>query len=164
MRKLLSYFIVLTFFLLISKRSNAQDYSTAIGVKFGGFENGLSVKHFMDNEASLEGILGFRTDGVVITGLYELNQTAFNVNELKFYYGGGAHIGAIGSGVYHRYNGLEEDYTSGHLLLGIDGVVGLEYNIPGIPIAISLDLNPRLELATGPFVDLAPGLGLKYTF
>jgi hypothetical protein len=42
--------------------------------------------------------------------------------------------------------------------------LGLEYKIPTAPIAISLDLNPRAELATGPFFDIAPGLGLKYTF
>ncbi|HEY2583772.1 MAG TPA: hypothetical protein VGI43_18320 [Mucilaginibacter sp.] len=164
MKKILLCFIVSVSFLLISKHSNAQGYTTAIGLKFGGFENGISVKYFTDSDVSLEGVVGFRTDGVVITGLYEFNQQAFGVNELKFYYGAGAHIGAIGSGIYHRYNGLEDDYTSGHLLLGIDGVIGLEYSIPDLPLAISLDLNPRLELATGPFVDLAPGLGLKYTF
>jgi hypothetical protein len=36
--------------------------------------------------------------------------------------------------------------------------------IPNSPIAVSLDLNPRLEIATGPFFDIAPGLGIKYTF
>jgi len=36
--------------------------------------------------------------------------------------------------------------------------------IPKSPIALSLDLDPRAELATGPFFDIAPGLGVKYTF
>ena len=93
-----------------------------------------------------------------------MSQEAFNVPELKFYYGAGVHIGAIGSGVYQKYGGNDEVYNSGHILLGIDGVIGLEYIIPKSPIAVSLDLNPRVELATGPFLDLAPGLGIKYTF
>jgi hypothetical protein len=71
-------------------------------------------------------------------------------------------VGAIGNG---QYQGIgSTNYTSNTLLLGADAVVGLEYVIPKAPIAISLDLNPRLELASGPFFDLAPGLGLKYTF
>ena len=149
---------------MISKQSNAQDYKTAVGVKFGGYENGISVKYFTTNIVALEGELGFRDNGVVITGLYEFHQEAFGVHELKFYYGAGAHIGAIGSGVYHRFNGDNQLYTKGQLLLGIDGVLGLEYIIPKSPIAVSLDLNPRAELATGPFFDIAPGLGIKYTF
>jgi hypothetical protein len=49
-------------------------------------------------------------------------------------------------------------------LIGVDGVLGLEYVIPKSPIAVSLDLNPRVELAKEPFFDIAPGLGVKYTF
>jgi hypothetical protein len=164
MKKLITYSIILGSFLLISKQSNAQDYKTAVGLKFGGYENGFSVKYFVADFAALEGELGFRDHGVVITGLYEFHQEAFGVKELKFYYGAGAHIGAVGSGTYQTFDGNNKVYDSGHLLIGIDGIVGLEYIIPKSPIAVSLDLNPRIELATGPFIDLAPGLGLKYTF
>ena len=89
---------------------------------------------------------------------------AFNVSALKFYYGFGAHIGGIGNGTYRRFNGDNQVYANNHILLGADGVIGLEYKIPEAPIAVSLDLNPRIELATGPFMDIAPGLGIKYTF
>ena len=134
----------------MSKKSTAQAYQIAAGVKFGGYENGFSGKYFLDPNTALEGVLGIRDHGVVITGLYELQQTAFGVNELKFYYGAGAHIGAIGSGIYQRYNGDDVTYNNSHILLGIDGVIGLEYMIPKSPIAISLDLNPRAELGIGP--------------
>jgi len=164
MKKLITFSLILGSFLLISKSSNAQDYKTAVGVKFGGYENGISVKYFTTNVVALEGELGFRDNGVVITGLYEFHQEAFGVHELKFYYGAGAHLGAIGSGVYHRFGGDNQVYTKSQLLLGVDGVLGLEYIIPKSPIAVSLDLNPRAELATGPFFDIAPGLGIKYTF
>ncbi len=170
MKKIISYSFILVAFLLISKQSNAQSsessdsYKTAVGLKFGGYENGVSIKYFTTNDIALEGILGFRDHGVVISGLYEINQEAFGVHELKFYYGAGAHIGAESAGVYQTFNGVNQTYNSSHILLGVDGVVGLEYLIPRSPVAISLDLNPRAELATGPFFDLAPGLGLKYTF
>jgi hypothetical protein len=170
MKKLLLSLFVLISFLLISTHSKAQSsqstgdtYTTAVGFKFGGYEDGISVKYFTNPDVALEGELGFRQHGVVITGLYEFHQEAFNVPELRFYYGAGFHIGAIGSGVYQRFGGSNEVYNTGHLLLGVDGVLGLEYILPQTPIAISLDLNPRLELATGPFGDIAPAIGIKYT-
>ena len=151
-------------FLLVANRSNAQDYKWAAGLKFGGYENGISGKYFMQSNVALEGIIGFRGHGVVVTGLYQIHQPAFAVDKLKFYYGFGAHLGSAGSGPYRRFNGDDRIYNDARLLLGADGVLGLEFVIPQSPIAVSLDLNPRVELATGPFFDIAPGLGLKYTF
>ena len=156
--------VVLTSLLLFSKRSDAQDYKTAVGLKFGGYENGPSVKYFMNSTTALEGILGIRNHGAVLTGLYELHQPAFNTASLKFYYGFGAHLGSVGRGVYKRFGSDDNVYKDNHILLGADAVLGLEYKLPDAPIAISFDLDPRLELATGPFFDLAPGLGIKYTF
>jgi hypothetical protein len=168
MKKIIFSLSILISFLLICKQSNAQsnadDYKTAVGLKFGGYENGISIKYFTTNTVALEGVVGFRDNGVVITGLYEMNQEAFGLPELKFYYGAGAHIGAVGSGVYRTIGGNSETYNRGQILLGVDGTIGLEYRIPQSPLAVSLDLNPRVELATGPFFDVAPGLGLKYTF
>ena len=161
-KNLLIVLIVITS-LFATTALRAQGYQTAIGAKFGGYENGISLKYFTQKNVALEGILGFRSHGVVFTGLYEIHQPAFNVADLQLYYGGGAHLGSI-NGEYQRYGGNNQNYATNTLLLGADGVLGLEYKIPEAPIAISLDLNPRLELATGPFFDLAPGLGLKYTF
>ncbi|WP_183556493.1 hypothetical protein [Mucilaginibacter sp. SP1R1] len=163
--KKLAYILFLSVsFLLIGKRSQAQDYQTAVGIRFGAYEIGPSIKYFMDKSDAIEGIIGIRNHGVVVTGLYEIHQQAFNVDKLSFYYGFGGHIGSIGNS-YNRLFGSDNEYSSGkHLLIGADATLGLDYVIPNSPIAISLDLNPRLELARGPFFDIAPGLGLKYTF
>ncbi|RYU90746.1 hypothetical protein EWM62_08870 [Mucilaginibacter terrigena] len=163
MKKFTFVAVLLTSFLLLANRSHAQDYKTAVGIKFGGYENGPSIKYFMNSNTALEGILGIRNHGLVVTGLYEIHQPAFNTPKLKFYYGFGAHVGAVGSGIYKRF-GDDNYYSDSRVLLGADAVLGLEYKLPDAPIAFSLDLNPRVELATGPFFDLAPGLGLKYTF
>lgn len=162
MRKTLLLLISAFTLLFIADTAKAQDYNTAVGAKFGGYENGISVKHFTNESTALEGILGFRRGGVVITGLYEIHQQAFNTEKLRFYYGFGAHAGSIGAGRYKKIGG-DEVFEDSKLLIGADGVLGLEYIIPNSPIGISLDLNPRVELA-GPFFDLAPGLGIKYTF
>jgi len=163
MKKTALLLTITAFLMLFQLKANAQLYKSAAGLKFGGYENGISGKYFLNQTNALEGILGIRNHGLVITGLYEFHQSAFNVAELRWYYGGGAHIGAIGDGIYKRY-GADDEYYNGGILLGADAVLGLEYLIPQSPIAISLDLNPRLELGRGPFFDLAPGLGIKYTF
>jgi hypothetical protein len=163
MKKLALITLTFTCVLFAASRTVAQDYKTALGVKFGGYENGFSVKYFMDQSTALEGILGVRNHGAVLTGLYEKHQQAFNVPLLKLYYGFGGHLGSVGRGYYKRF-GDDEFYDKSHILLGADAVLGLEYKLPEAPIAISIDLNPRLELATGPFFDLAPGIGIKYTF
>ena len=164
MKKTALLLIVSAFILLLQQKANSQSYNYAGGLKFSGYENGISGKYFLNENTALEGVLGFRKHGMVLTGLYEIHQTAFNVADLKFYYGFGAHLGSVGSGYYQRYGSDDEYYNNSSILLGADGVLGLEYVIPQSPIAISLDLNPRLELARGPFFDLAPGLGIKYTF
>lgn len=142
----------------------SSKYQIAAGLKFGGYENGVSGKYFFKDNAAIEAVLGFRNHGVVVTALYEIHQVAFNVPALKFYYGFGAHIGGIGNGIYRRFNGDNQIYADNQILLGADGAIGLEYKIPEAPIAVSLDLNPRIEFATGPFGDIAPGLGIKYIF
>ena len=164
MKNLLSLMAVCLIILFSLNNVKAQSYQTAAGLKFGGYENGLSLKYFLHNEVALEGILGFRNNGVVITGLYEKHQNLFDVNGLKVYYGFGAHIGSVGAGGYQKIGGNTQIYNSSQVLLGADAVLGSEYVIPNAPIALSLDLNPRLELAGGSFFDIAPGLGVKYLF
>jgi hypothetical protein len=164
MKKIIFSLFGLLTALLVSKNANAQNYTAAAGLKFGGYESGVSIKYFANTMVSLEGDLGIVSHGAVFTGYYQLNQVAFGVPELKFYYGAGAHIGSEGSGTYQTFGGQVETYNSAHILLGVDGVIGLEYVIPKSPIAVSVDLEPRAELASGPYFDLAPGLGLKYVF
>jgi len=169
MKKTALLLICFALILLAGQNANAQlnpspYYKYAAGLKFSGYENGVSGKYFINENNALEAMVGLRSHGLVVTGLYELHQTAFNVAELKFYYGAGGHIGGVGSGIYKKYSSDDKYYNNGSILIGADAVVGLEYLIPESPIALSLDLNPRLEIGRGPFFDLAPGLGIKYAF
>lgn len=163
MKKSVLLLFALTSFLLFTKRAKAQDYRVAAGLKFS-YEFGPTGKYFIDDEDALEAQLGLRSHGVVFTGLWERHIPAFGIDKLKFYYGFGAHIGGVGAGTYKRFNGDNVDYANNSILIGADGIVGLEYIVPNSPIGMSLDLNPRLEIGRGPYFDLAPGLGLKYIF
>jgi hypothetical protein len=153
----------------------AQDgasYNTAIGLRLGE-TSGLTVK-LKGSDHAIEGILGIWSDAFSITGLYEKHINAGGIPGLEWYYGGGAHVAFLTSGPY--YNGVY--YYSvdrgryyfyrygGDLGIGIDGIIGIEYKIPAIPIAFSLDLKPFLEYNTGGFFygSFDPGLGIKVAF
>jgi len=120
--------------------ANAQEYRTGIGLR-AGFSSGLTIKHFMNQKAAFEGLLKTRWQGFDITGLYEIHNQAFDVSRLKWYYGGGAHIGFYnGNHVYWGTYGQE--YT----IVGIDGILGMEYTFSEIPINIGIDWKPALNI------------------
>lgn len=165
MKKIILLLSAVTFLLVFTNsESFAQaNYKTGIGVRGGGYENGLTVKHFTNSSTAIEGILAFRPGVFVLTGLYEKHAVAFSEPSINWFYGAGAHIGAVDG--YRRYRGYGEDrfYDDG-LLLGADGILGLEWKIPEIPFALSIDLHPRLELARGPYFDIQPAASLRFTF
>lgn len=161
MRKALSLVLVLAFITIgrASAQSMGSDYQTAVGVKF--WPGAISIKHFIQDNAALEGLANFWDHGFRFTGLYELHgDVSSGAPGLKWYVGPGAHIGWYNGGWYHG----DYYYRDGGFSLGIDGVLGLDYKINGAPIALSLDINPYLELAHHTYVDVWGGLGVRYTF
>lgn len=135
-KTILTVFFALT--MLIA--ANAQDYNTGIGVR-GGLYNGLTVKHFISGENALEGLFLSRWGGFNITGLYEIHANAFNTPRLNWYYGFGGHIG-FWDGDKNPWFDDNNNYT----VIGVDGIIGLEYNIEAIPFNISLDWKPAINL------------------
>ena len=120
--------------------SYAQDYSTGIGFR-GGYFNGLTIKHFISSRSAVEGIFDSRWRGFQITGLYEVHNQAFNLQRLKWYYGVGGHVG-FWDGNYADWGDRGKSYT----VVGIDGILGLEYSFREIPINIGLDWKPSLNI------------------
>lgn len=156
--------IIICFSILVNK-GNAQkkhhntssdiEYKTALGVKFGWFEGGaITIKHFVSDNTALEGLASFWNKGFRFTGLYEFYWNIPNADGLKVYAGPGVHIGAYNS----KYGGST--------LLGIDGVLGLDYKIRNAPINLSLDFQPSFEFGNDYNDSFSPwgGLGIRYTF
>jgi hypothetical protein len=161
------FILSLSIFLMVltTSKLSAQLYSTGIGIRGGGYENGLTIKHFTSSSTAIEGILGLRPGVFVATLLFEKHATAFSEPSVNWFYGIGGHIGSIEGGRYYkRYAGDKYYYDNSGLLLGADGILGLEWKIPEIPFALSADLHPRLELARGPYLDLEPAVSLRFTF
>jgi len=132
--KKIGFTILLTLFAFLY--SNAQDYHTGIGFR-GGFTNGLTIKHFVSSKTALEGIIGSRWRGLELTGLYEIHGRAFKAERLNWYIGFGGHVG-FWDGKYTKWGERDQQYT----VVGIDGILGLEYNFAEVPFNISVDWKP----------------------
>ncbi len=131
--------ICFSFFLSLAL-SQAQEYKTGIGIR-AGLSNGLTVKHFLGEKTALEAIISRRWEGFDFTGLYEIHNIAFNVDELNWYYGFGGHIGF--------WNGQKVpwiDDVTNKTVVGINGVLGLEYRLIGIPFTVGIDWKPTINL------------------
>jgi hypothetical protein len=118
-------------------------YKVGVGVRLN-YGYGLSVKYNMTQKKSLEGIIYSRWRGVNITGLYQIHAPAFKTAGWRWYYGVGGHIGIWGDGA--RYGNPWFDNSGSHTVVGADGILGLEYTFKEIPLNLSLDWKPAINL------------------
>lgn len=139
--------------------SFASDYNNGIGVR-GGISYGVTFKSFIEKDVALEGIVLLREKGFIITGLYEVHKSVFKLNRLNWYYGFGIHVGFWNGNDVKWINDKDD-----HTVIGIDGIIGLEYTIKEIPFCISLDWKPAVHIfgASHFFADDG-GISIRYTF
>jgi hypothetical protein len=137
MMKKIGFTILLTLFTI--SFSSAQDYNTGIGLR-GGFSNGITIKHFLSPNTAFEGIISSRWRGLELTGLYEIHNRAFNTDRLKWYFGFGGHVGFY-NGDYPKWADPGLSYT----VVGVDGILGLEYSFEEVPFNISIDWKPTFN-------------------
>ena len=161
--------LVILLLLATSVCSYAQ-YDFAIGLRSGG-TSGITLKSIRSDQVAVEGIIGIWNDGLSLTGLYERHPNAFDVNGFHWLLGLGGHAtfyegsfrGNNGPAWYKDYpDGIEDDALG----LGIDGMAGLEFKFPAVPLAISMELKPFIEFTTRGDVwfSFDPGLGIKFAF
>lgn len=144
-------FTVVTVSAQRSKSYSSTSYQTALGVKF--YPGAVSIKHFVNSQAALEGLGYFWDRGFRITGLYEIHGDINGAPGLKWYIGPGAHVGF--------YN----TKWGGGSSFGVDGVLGLDYKINSAPINLSLDWQPSFEFGEGRgFTGNWGGFAIRYTF
>jgi hypothetical protein len=149
--------LILLFTVVVTITGYGQDYRTALGLR-AGVPYGLTVKHFINKENALEGILASRWSGLVITGLYEKEGWLGNYPALNWYWGFGAHAGFWDAGMNPNVN------TTG-AVIGADAILGIEYTFDDFPINLSLDLLPSLNVigSTG-WGGINGALSIRYVF
>lgn len=157
MKKILIVIVIGLFASKSYSQALGTDYRTAIGVKV--WPGAITVKHFIKDDAALEGLLSFWNYGFRVTGLYEWHGDINGAPGLKWYIGPGAHIGFYDDDYKHAY----PDRDAG-IDLGVDGVIGLDYKIKNAPINLSLDWQPSFTIVSHPEFRSWGGLGVRFTF
>ena len=160
MKKLVSVLVVL---LMVGAACSvsAQDYKTALGVRLSSspaiVNNSISIKHFVTEKAAIEGLFSFG-DPLAIGALLEIHEP-LGTPGLQWYYGGGAYLGFVKS-----YN-VNTDKNETNTNFGAQGVLGLDYKFANVPVNLSIDWKPELNLVTDiNFEPAAVGLTARFTF
>ncbi|MDZ4824606.1 MAG: hypothetical protein SH856_14205 [Flavobacteriales bacterium] len=155
---------------VISVNTTAQDYNTGIGIRFGGLTSGLTIKHFVNSNAALEGIVSFAPRSLHLTGLYEWHKPIANAKGLMWFYGVGGHVGFFSYGghyyVYkHKGNNVYvEEQGARATVVGADFIIGLDYKFNNAPINLSLDLKPFINFWGGPYAYWDGALSARFVF
>lgn len=148
----------------------AQNYTRDAGIRI---DNSFyaTYRQYQDDDQALEGMLCMRRNGITLAIMKEYFQpfVARHVSEnLYFEYGFGAHIGFR---VMRKYKVLNRTYVLEERrfnpLLGINGLVGLEYRFPEFPFVVGVDIKPYFEYSVVQIFDLylhSVGVSIKYKF
>jgi len=142
--KKISLLFSLLFALALCSQLNAQDYKSAIGLRFG-YPLSISYKTFLTETNALELYAGYRGySGVYgyfsIGGLYEIHNPINGVDGLSWYYGGGLSVQFFSYDDSYYFNDDLGDFG-----VGLSGVIGLDYKFADAPFNLSLDFLPTIR-------------------
>lgn len=156
-------YIIFSFLMILIGLSGlqAQRYTTAIGVR-AGYGMGFSYKSYVKPKVAFEGILAVRWRGVGLTGLVQRHHNLL-IPGVQWYYGGGIHAG------YWNDVDTQRPLFSGNssVILGLDGVIGIEYTFDAIPVNVSLDWIPMINILGSSVAGNVAGGGgfaIRYAF
>lgn len=138
MKRFILFTLIICTASLAMAQNNGSTYKTALGVKV--YPGAVTVKHFIKNNIALEGLGYISQDGFRLTGLYELHGDFTGVEGLKWYAGGGAHVGIWSDDWRTRY-----PTRNNGVAIGVDGVLGIDYKIKGAPLNLSFDWQPSFN-------------------
>lgn len=156
--------LIIIFFgaLFLMNKVTAQKYQTAIGLRFGGLTNGITIKHFISNKSALEGIFSLGHDNFIVTGLYEAHAGVDHSTLLNMYYGIGGHVGFFRNSSSYYYN--NGHFYNESTVVGIDAILGLGYTFQHAPINIGMDFKPFIDFYNGGLVYFDGAISIRYTF
>jgi hypothetical protein len=148
----------LLFALLFSLCSTAQQYDQAFGVRVG-LSQGLTYKQFTNRDFAFEAMALIKNQAYNLTALVEKHNDLLDTRGLFWYYGVGGHVDIALPSDGH------ETGKSVAFYLGIDAILGFEYNLRRLPFSLSMDWKPtmRVQQASGNFKNEG-ALSVRYTW
>jgi hypothetical protein len=140
---------------------NAQDYKTALGVRLSSQtamqNNSISIKHFISEKTAIEGLFTFG-DPLALGVLLEFHKP-LSASGLTYFYGGGGYLGFV------KKVNTNTQKTTTDPNFGAQGVIGLDYKFANVPLNLSLDWKPELNIVSDiNFEPAAIGFSARFTF
>jgi hypothetical protein len=160
MKKLMCSFLLVSG-LAFASTASAQDYKTALGVRLSSsapmINNSISLKHFLNERTAVEALFSFG-DPLALGALVEIHKP-FAASGIQWFYGGGGYLGFV-----KTYN-PDKDKNETDVNFGAMGIVGLDYKFQNLPLNLSLDWKPELNLIGDiNFEPSAVGFTARFTF
>lgn len=160
--KTLRIAFALLFMAAFSQTAQAQDFKSAIGLRFGS-PWALSYKTFISESSAIEAFLGYRNYGYFTTGynyfqvgaLYQIHKPLGDTEGFSYYFGGGASVSFWS--YPSEFNSIFDDFST--ISPNVHGNLGLSYTFSDTPINLTLDVLPTLSLGNT-FID---SFGFGYT-
>jgi hypothetical protein len=140
---------------------SAQDYKTALGVRLSNaapmVNNSITLKHFINQSTAVEALFSFG-EPLALGALLELHKP-LSTPGLQWFYGGGGYLAFVKS--FNTTKNRDETNTN----FGAQGVVGLDYKFANVPLNLSLDWKPELNIIGDiNFEPAAIGFTARFTF
>jgi hypothetical protein len=148
---------------------NAQNYTREAGVRFGDYFT-ATWRIFLHDAQAYEALFSTGQRGAKITVLKQhISPTLGQISDnIYFTYGYGAHAGFRYS---DSYNMLDRTYEIDEYrfmpLIGIDGLIAMEYRVPKFPLVLCIDIKPYFEYSTIQIFNIylnSTGFSIKYRF
>ncbi len=149
-------------------KSYSQNYTRDVGIRIGdGFF--ASYRQYYDEGKAVEGFAGFSKRGFRIIALKEyFKPVAVNrTSNMNLVYGFGIHAGVSYTNKFtflHRVYYHDWKWTP---QFGFDGIVGLEYAVPDLPLIFCTAFQPYFEYSLNRYFQLKPFnfiFAIKYRF
>ena len=151
MKKIFIKTLFVIAFAFLSITTKAQ-LSTGLGLRYG-MDNGVSldaIQYFLSrNQGAAHLMLSIPYGGFRGNALYEIHIRNHNerieMTGVSFFFGAGGHAGRYDPNDY-RKNSTDPIEKQNIFAVGIDGIGGVEWKIPYMPLQISVDFHPFLDL------------------
>lgn len=154
---------------LFAFQASAQN--AAIGVRATPDGGGFTAKVFVSEHIALEGqlnaggVIGLEGESFNAVGLVEAHIPLPNP-QWRLIFGGGMHAGAWDRSVWYRASDDSYIRNRAEPIFGFDGIGGVEYLFSNIPLGLSADIKPAINIASS--VDFFPhnmfGISARYYF
>ncbi|SHI35668.1 hypothetical protein SAMN02745146_0633 [Hymenobacter daecheongensis DSM 21074] len=132
--------------LVSAPAAQAQKYRTAVGLRLGKDNYGLTVQQKIFEKTTLEGLALVSPREVSGTVLAERHFGILGPS-LNYYLGAGAHVGN------HKDDGA---------FGGFDALAGVEYKTAFFPFVLSFDIKPTVEINSADWARFPAAFSVRY--